>query len=225
MQVIARKPSESCMRYRIEFAGIISKRAQPLTSTLLTLVLINKRMQHELEKNTNNIDPRLSDFNHCEKFIRTGDALYPEEKLHFFVTAHFGKSKQINVHKCCAHFRNRLDRVIFRRPGLRLYKALWLEEGAQLRTRKGDSTHAHWLIEWPINLSDKAFQSVFSELWSEVCWNRDIRFKYVEVTAGGTLGVATYCLKEVTSGNAGVFIEACSDNARYQKDRVAINQY
>ncbi|MEX0739825.1 MAG: hypothetical protein WD071_10840 [Pseudohongiella sp.] len=162
---------------------------------------------------------RLQAFHDVYTFITAGDTGEPEEKLHLFVTAHFAKRKQIDVHKCCSHFRNRLDRVIFRKGNHRLYKALWLEEGAQLTKSAYNTTHAHWLIEIPENVSETAFRCVFSDLWVEICEHRDIRFEYVDFGRGGVHGLINYGLKEFSKGNRGTFIESCSDNARLQKNR------
>jgi hypothetical protein len=106
----------------------------------------------------------------------------------------------------------------------RLYKALWLEEGKQLTTNARDTTHAHWLFEWPANISDKAFKHVFIELWSEICDSADIKFRRVQLEQGGALGIVNYCLKESDMGNTGVFVEPCSDNARLQKNRQAVKE-
>ncbi len=166
-----------------------------------------------------NADLRLKAFYDAANFIVAGDALCPEDKLHFFTTAHFSNAKQIDVHKCCAHFRNCMDRKILGKSRVRLYKALWLEEGKQLGSNMRNTTHAHWLFEWPQDLSDKAFKHVFIELWSDICDNANIDFRHIQIEQGGIHGIINYCVKESDMGNTGVFIEHCSDNARRQRNR------
>lgn len=178
----------------------------------------------QLTDSTTHSNTRLNDFIDAADFILAGDELLPEDKLHFFVTAHFSKTNQIDVHRCCSHFRNRIDRVVLGKSRHRLYKALWLEEGKQLTTNARDTTHAHWLFEWPANISDKAFKHVFIELWSEICDSADIKFRRVQLEQGGALGIVNYCLKESDMGNTGVFVEPCSDNARLQKNRQAVKE-
>ncbi len=173
--------------------------------------------------NSTDSNTRLNAFNDATNFIQAGDSLVPEDKLHFFVTAHFSKAKQIDVHRCCSHFRNRIDRTILGRSK-RLYKALWLEEGQQLNTSARDSTHAHWLFEWPANTTDEAFKHVFIELWSNICGSSNIDIRPIQLEKGGALGIVNYCLKETDLGNTDVFIESCSDNARLQKNRQAVRE-
>lgn len=175
----------------------------------------------KLAHSATNGNTRLNAFNNAANFILAGDSLVPENKLHFFVTAHFSKAKQVDVHKCCSHFRNCIDRVVLGKSRRRLYKALWLEEGKQLTTNARDTAHAHWLIEWPAGVSDKAFKHVFIELWSEVCGSANIKFKLVRPEQGGALGIVNYCVKEGDLGNTDTFIESCSDNARMQRNRQA----
>lgn len=178
----------------------------------------------QLAYSTAHNNPRLNAFDDAASFILAGDSLAAEDKMHFFVTSHFSKAKQIDVYKCCSHFRNRIDRVVFGKSRRRLYKALWLEEGQQLNTSARDTTHAHWLIEWPANTTDKAFKHVFLELWSDICGSTNIKFKRVQLEKGGALGIVNYCLKESDMGNTGVFVEPCSDNARLQKNRQAVKE-
>ena len=178
----------------------------------------------QLTDSTAHNNARLNAFYDAANFILAGDSIAPEDKLHFFVTAHFSKAKQVDVHKCCSHFRNRIDRLVHGRTKQRLYKALGLEEGQQLNTSARDTTHAHWLIEWPANISDNAFRYVFVELWSEICGDANIKFKHVQLELGGVLGVVNYCLKESDMGNTGVFVELCSDNAKLQKNRQAVKE-
>lgn len=176
-----------------------------------------------LANNAHN-NPRLNAFIDAADFILAGDRLFPEDKMHFFVTGHFSKAKQTDVYKCCSHFRNRIDRVVLGKSKRRLYKALWLEEGKQLTTTARDTTHAHWLIEWPTGISDKALKHVFIELWSEICGSADIKFRQIQLEQGGALGIVNYCVKENDMGNTGTFIEPCSDNARLQKNRQAVKE-
>ncbi|GJM04886.1 MAG: hypothetical protein DHS20C09_08770 [marine bacterium B5-7] len=177
-----------------------------------------------LTDKTSHCNSRLAAFYDAADFILAGDNLAPEDKLHFFATAHFSNAKQDDVHKCCSHFRNRIDRVIFRRSGLRLYKGLWLEEGRQLTSNARDTAHAHWLIESPAGISHKAFKHVFTELWSDICGSKNLKFKPVWLEQGGALGVVNYCMKESDMGNTGTFIEPCSDNSRFQKNRHAVRE-
>lgn len=166
-----------------------------------------------------NANRRLKAFYDAANFISAGDTLAPEDKLHLFVTAHFASRKQDDVHNCCSYFRNRIDRKILGRSGHRLYKALWLEDGEQAQTSTSNTTHAHWLFEIPVNVTEKAFKHVFCALWTDICCHTDIKFKHVDIELGGIHGLVNYCVKESSIGNTGTFIEHCSDNARLQKNR------
>lgn len=205
-------------KHDLSSAGVNSSTYRYLALNLL--VLINNCMRTNKRSNQDNhSNTRLKAFYDAANFIAAGDKLAPEEKLHLFVSAHFRKCNQDDLHHWSKHFRNCIDRVFLRRSGRRLYKALWIEEGKQLTTSTLNTAHAHWLIEVPEHISQKAFKRVFCALWIKICRHSDIEFKVIEVERGGVHGLVSYCLKESEMGNTGVFIEDCSDNARLQKNR------
>lgn len=152
-------------------------------------------------------------------FARKGDDIQVEEKFNYFVTAHLSKSKQQNIEHHCKHFRNRIDREVFR-SGKRLYKILSIEQGSQLY----NEAHTHWLLELPNHISEEVFKDIFSRLWIEICGSKNIRITPILYELGGVQGLINYCTKETTYGNYGTFIEHCSDNARKQKLRQSLRQ-
>jgi len=181
-------------------------------------------MKFSLNSNTNY---PISNREHCisnaTTFALGGDPLQAEDKYQLFVTAHFGKPNQLDVHRNCKHFRNVMDRKILRSQK-RLFKVLWLEEGKQLQTNIQNTTHAHWLFELPRHLSEQCFKHVFTEIWSDICGSQNVVFKTIELERGGVDGLISYCTKESNSNNHGTFIEQCSDNSRHQSSRQSLRQ-
>jgi|GEM_PF-2290876 len=176
---------------------------------------------------SSNISRPISNREQCicnvATFALGGDPLQFEDKYSLFITAHFGRPNQLDVHRNCKHFRNVLDRKILRSKQ-RLFKVLWLEEGKQLQTSIQNTTHAHWLFELPTHLSEQCFKQVFSELWSDICGSQNIVFKTIEIERGGVEGLINYCTKESNINNHGTFIEHCSDNSRHQSSRQSLWQ-
>ncbi len=155
------------------------------------------------------------------QFAACGDSSAPADKFQWFITAHVAKSKQAKIHQLCKDFRNRIDTNIIGRRH-RLYKMVWIEEGAQLYSNASGTAHTHWVFEQPSDLTEAQFQSAFKSLWKEIAGSANIDFRLIENGLGGINGVIRYCLKEALHGNFGTFIEACSDNARVQKNRETI---
>lgn len=154
---------------------------------------------------------RTNEMERIYNFLCSGDEICATKKYTLFVSAHFGKSKQIDAEHHAKHFRNCLDRKILGR-GKRLYKALFIEEGNEYSFNQ---RHAHWLIQKPQNMSKREFTNLFTELWYEVCGSRNIVIKSVLKKEGGLEGLITYLTKEQDAdgyiGNRAFVMEA-SDN-------------
>lgn len=159
---------------------------------------------------------REKDIERIIDFMWQGDELPPEKKYRLFVTAHFGGKYQETAEFHAAHFRNKLDRAVLGR-GKRLYKALFVEQGA---AHSYNQRHAHWLIEKPEHMSKRQFMDVFQALWLEVCGSTDVLCKPVLKKDGGLGGLVTYLTKDRDRGReigSASFVAEFSDNARLNK--------
>jgi hypothetical protein len=157
-------------------------------------------------------------YNDAARFAAGGDDVDPADKFDWFITGHVCEYRQGNIHRLCSHFRNKIDGQLTARSH-RLYKMLWIEEGAQLHTKVTGTAHTHWVFEHPAQLSDAEFEHVFKTLWAEICGSTNVEFRSIAPAAGNIERILNYCVKEADKGNFGTFIEPCSDNARRQKHR------
>jgi hypothetical protein len=157
-------------------------------------------------------------YNDAARFAAGGDDIEPAQKFDWFITGHVSESQQVNIQRQCKHFRNKLDGLIYGRRH-RLYKMLWIEEGAQLHSKATGTAHAHWVFEHPQHLSADEFELLFTQLWTEICGSTNVDIRPINTNAGGIDGIINYCVKEAEHRNFGTFIEICSDNARSQKNR------
>ena len=161
---------------------------------------------------------RCNDIKQVVRFMWDGDDVSPEIKYKLFITAHFGSKQQQIAEIHAAHFRNKLDRRVMGR-GKRLYKILFMEEGT---SKSYNERHSHWLFEKPKHMTLKEFESVFCELWQEICGSDNIQILRVQKSRGGHEGLLQYCTKERDwQGYVGnrSFIASFSDNARVQTHR------
>ena len=157
-------------------------------------------------------------YNNAARFAAGGDIIDPAQKFDWFITAHVSASRQKDIHKLCSHFRNKLDGLICGRRH-RLYKMLWIEEGAQLYSNATNTTHTHWVFEQPAHFLPDEFELHFKRLWAEILGSTNIDFRPIRPERGGINGIIDYCVKEAEYRNFGTFIEMFSDNARAQKNR------